>query len=131
MNILLKKYLHLPINYLPTYFLLPPFHLKTLTRSLNDNPLYGKIPNLKRNEKLNSYFFENTNLCFDEREDSTSYYVVTPELSYSYPKNNCKECADNASLVDDICQCDSGYVGLGYIYCVEEDETGKKKKIFF
>jgi len=48
--------------------------------------------------------------------------VVTPELSYSYPKNNCKECAENASLEDGICQCDSGYVGLGYIYCVEENE---------
>jgi len=71
--------------------------------------------NLKNYEKLDYCSLEETNLCYIEEEKISQC---------SYPIYNCSKCAENASLVDGVCQCNSGYYGLGYIYCSKENETG-------
>jgi len=36
----------------------------------------------------------------------------------NYPNYNCTTCNDiNATLIDDICQCNDGFIGQGYIQC--------------
>jgi len=88
-------------------------------RYLNENPLYGKTPNLSNNENLSSCYFSQTNLCYVKEEKNPECY------GYSETVVDCSECADNASLIDNVCQCNSGYYGLGYIYCNKKNTDGK------
>jgi len=53
--------------------------------------------------------FIGTNLCYEEEEKNSIC---------NYPNNICSECAKNASIVNGICECNSGYSGIGYIDCV-------------
>ena len=78
---------------------------------MNNNPLSGEIPYL---ENLKSCSFKNTNLCYNK-----TYY----NQNCNYTENYCSECKSNASLIDNICQCDKNYSGLGYLYCNNEIET--------
>ena len=79
-------------------------------RNLENNQVYGKIPNFKNLLTLNSCFFRNTKLCYVEEEKNTNCY---------YPESNtdCQNCVENASVIDGICQCNDGYFGIGYIEC--------------
>jgi len=62
-------------------------------RLLNNNPLSGKIPELK-NISYWQCNFQNTDLCYDEREKNSKC---------SYPKNNCSKCVINANLNNNVC----------------------------
>jgi len=66
---------------------------------------------------------ENSNLC---KVDSNIYYNY---FDY-YIKHDCSKCVENASLIDDVCQCDSGYSGIGYIYCSNENETEESNNFY-
>jgi len=79
----------------------------------NNLGLKGKVPDLKDLKYINKCDYRNTNVCYDEDEKNSKC---------NYPANNyiCKSCKENATLVGDICQCDSGYLGEGYIECYND-----------
>ncbi|KAG4088268.1 L domain-like protein [Neocallimastix lanati (nom. inval.)] len=88
---------------------------------LDDNPkLYGRFP--KINFNVNNQFklgiecnITNTNICYDEKDkDSRCTY---PTVHY-----DCSNCQNYniSTVVDDICRCNEGYSGAGYIECYTE-----------
>jgi len=82
---------------------------------LNNNPLLsGKVPNIT-NDYTHCNFYD-TSLCYVTSERNL-------HCNYPHDNANCGECAENATLVDDVCQCDSGYSGLGYINCESDNKN--------
>ncbi len=86
----------------------------------NNKNLYGKIPNI--NYATNYYQddgkcnFGGTSLCYSKEDEN-------PLCSYPTTYYNCTECIDdNSSLVEDLCQCNEGYSGVGYIKCYSDDK---------
>lgn len=76
----------------------------------NNSGLNGKAPDLKQLIKCD---YRNTKLCYNEDEKNSKC---------NYPANNyiCTSCKENASLVNDICKCNSGYLGEGYVECYND-----------
>jgi len=67
-------------------------------------------------------YFDNTTLCFTERDKRCIY----PETMY-----DCTRCVISARLINGVCKCNSGYIGPGYIECVNENQEGKLTFYFF
>ncbi|OUM61310.1 hypothetical protein PIROE2DRAFT_12731 [Piromyces sp. E2] len=79
----------------------------------NNYGLYGKIPNIDYKYNVNISIecsFSNTHLCYSNK------------YSYcKYPNYECSACKDNAKVVNNVCQCNNGYNGIGYIKCFTGD----------
>ncbi|OUM61789.1 hypothetical protein PIROE2DRAFT_12092 [Piromyces sp. E2] len=67
---------------------------------------------MKNNINLNKCDLSETYICHSNKNSKCIY-----------PKNNidCTKCKENSSLVNNICQCNSGYNGIGYIKCYKGD----------
>eukprot|EP00833_Pecoramyces_ruminatium_P003956 jgi/Orpsp1_1/1177988/evm.model.c7180000063638.1 len=74
----------------------------------NNKDLYGKAPNLKSVSELLECNYSGTSLCSNDKDERCTY----PETNYS-----CTTCVESAKLVDDVCKCDNGLTGAGYIKC--------------
>ncbi|OUM61116.1 hypothetical protein PIROE2DRAFT_12952 [Piromyces sp. E2] len=87
-----------------------PSSLENLTKLINidmsnNTNLYGKFPT-KHYDQFNVCNFFDTNKCIYPNE----YY-------------DCSKCANPkiSSVIDDVCQCNTDYSGIGYIKCVNEN----------
>jgi len=78
----------------------------------NNFNLKGKAPATKNLKYINSDCnYQNTSVCFTEEDK---------DKRCTYPGGGyvCSTCKENATLGDDgICQCNTGYLGTGYIDC--------------
>ncbi|KAL6628820.1 L domain-like protein [Neocallimastix californiae] len=92
-------------------------NLKDLDLRYNED-LYGKI-SLNNNKNLRKCKLSDTNLCYLKEEVNSLC---------TYPKTNydCTDCKPHASLIDDICQCNNDYIGIGYIKCTNENENNEE-----
>jgi hypothetical protein len=88
--------------------------------------LVGKVPNMAYDDNDYTCKFKDTNLCF-----------VTSEkrLKCEYTDLDCTVCKENASLKDDICRCNDGFSGAGYVLCSDGSDsnlnTGSDSAGFF
>jgi len=41
----------------------------------------------------------------------------------TYSNYECSTCVENATLVKGVCECSSGYSGVGYIECTKEEKS--------
>ncbi|KAG4101490.1 L domain-like protein [Neocallimastix lanati (nom. inval.)] len=81
----------------------------------NNFNLKGKAPATKNLKYINSDCnYQNTSVCFTEEDK---------DKRCTYPGGGyvCSTCKENATLGDDgICQCNTGYLGTGYIDCYND-----------
>ncbi|OUM66053.1 hypothetical protein PIROE2DRAFT_6851, partial [Piromyces sp. E2] len=84
----------------------------------NNDGLYGRIPNIIYSKQYGDEpkcNFSGTHLCY-------SLENVNEICDYPVTYYDCAVCKDsNASVIDGICQCNSGYSGAGYIKCYESE----------
>jgi len=67
--------------------------------------------------------FFNTLLCYNKRARNN-------KCDYPEIYMNCETCKENSSLVKNICQCNEGYSGIGYIECKIGNINNNKYKLF-
>ncbi|OUM61788.1 hypothetical protein PIROE2DRAFT_12091 [Piromyces sp. E2] len=81
----------------------------------NNIGLTGKIPTLDFNSNKLECNYGGTNLCYSTENINPS--CIYPQIHY-----NCSDCKDsNSVIVDGVCQCQSGYSGIGYMECFENE----------
>ncbi|OUM60066.1 hypothetical protein PIROE2DRAFT_14258 [Piromyces sp. E2] len=94
----------------------------------NNKELYGQIPNTKNLGQLNQCNFSGTNLC-NPKDNADSRCI------YSQENYDCAVCKENATTdINNMCQCNEKYTGIGYISCTripgtEEEEKSKTDNI--
>jgi len=82
----------------------------------NNNNLYGEIPsiNYRKEEKCPTECdFSGTQLCY-------SYVNQNSLCNYPETYYDCRNCMDHSSIENDICICNDGYQGIGYVECLKE-----------
>ncbi|ORX60105.1 L domain-like protein [Piromyces finnis] len=73
--------------------------------------LVGKIPKISYDSNDYSCKFRDTNLCYLESEKRTKC---------KYTNYECSKCVENATLKDNMCTCNDGFIGVGYVLCTDD-----------
>lgn len=124
-------------------------NIKTLTHlDLSNNKLKGAVPDSIGNlENLSSLYLDDNQLLNGPLPDSlselnTSYgydfkgtklcYTDSTSKFKEYIDYKCSNCTENASinLINDICECDVGFTGTGYIKCDSVHKDDKDNVIY-
>lgn len=88
-------------------------NLATINLSGN-HLLTGKSPNVSFDSPDYSCNYENTNLC---------YISTQKNDKCKYSNYDCHTCKEEATVVGDICRCNAGYSGTGYVLCTQNEDS--------
>jgi len=84
-------------------------NMKEINLEGNDG-LYGKAPSITFDEVDTKVVckYKDTSICYSGKKNKLC----------EYPSHSCEDCADNAEVdSNDVCVCNSGFSGIGYIDC--------------
>jgi len=81
-------------------------------RFLNNNSeLYGSVPSINCKTECD---LSGTKICHLNNDNNYNYHY--PSINYE-----CNSCKENSSIVNNVCKCNEGYKGIGYIECSRND----------
>lgn len=62
--------------------------------------------------------FSGTKLCYSKINGN-------PYCNYPKTYYDCTYCKENSTFNTDICYCNKGFIGIGYIECIKDESQGK------
>jgi len=69
------------------------------------------IPSIEYQDECD---YTNTKLCYSKEN-------MNSKCKYPTTYYDCLSCTSNANVINDVCKCNDGYLGVGYMECSKND----------